>query len=440
MDLKDLKKPLDLSTCQNFLTNCTANLTTCLNEEKSRLFDNPACDGVSEGEYDLALHIGSVFIILAVSIIGSVIPILGRLVSKRLAFDPYVVAVGKAVGTGIVLGCALIHMLQPAAEALTSACVPIAFNTDYQAYAFMFCMIAALFMHTLESFIGFWSRKLKPAANPDAVDDADKLEQGRNSSSSPAGHGTTNNNPIVYENDGTITNDDTILDNNNNNNSPSSTSIPAPPSIPPPPPTVQQTSTTNNNPQQRSSSSLSGGHHHHHHHIHGPIPLRDEHLIQTYSMEFALTVHSIFIGMTIGIVRAEELISLLVALCFHQFFEGVALGARLADLPDSSLTVRQMVILVMIFSLSAPIGIIIGIIATSNVSENGVAYLLTQGIFDGLCAGILLYVGFQLLLHDFPNDSERLCSDKPREAARRIGMFVGLWSGAGFMAIIGKFL
>ncbi len=38
------------------------------------------------------------------------------------------------MGTGVVLACALVHMLQPSSQSLTSPCVPWEFNTDSNAY------------------------------------------------------------------------------------------------------------------------------------------------------------------------------------------------------------------------------------------------------------------------------------------------------------------
>ena len=59
------------------------------------------------------------------------------------------------MGTGVVLACALVHMLQPSAQSLTSVCVPTEFNTDYPAYAFLFAMLAALVMQFVEVGVGY---------------------------------------------------------------------------------------------------------------------------------------------------------------------------------------------------------------------------------------------------------------------------------------------
>ena len=77
--------------------------------------------------------------------------------------------------------------------------------------------------------------------------------------------------------------------------------------------------------------------------------------IEAYLLEFAVTIHSIFIGMAIGISDDSSLNVLLPALVFHQFFEGIALGSRLADAKFGSYLQESMLIL--IFSISASVGI-----------------------------------------------------------------------------------
>lgn len=68
-----------------------------------------------------------------------------------------------------------------------------------------------------------------------------------------------------------------------------------------------------------------------------------------------------------------------------------------------------------------------------------------QGTFDGVCGGILLYIGYALLTHDFPEDARLHCgpgsviSSAPRQWKRR-AMYACLWIGAGFMAYIGKYM
>jgi solute carrier family 39 (zinc transporter), member 1/2/3 len=118
--------------------------------------DDP-CQSENVGDYDMPLHIAAVFIILATSLLGAALPLINKIFFKG-PVGTYVITIGKCSGTGVVLACALMHMLQPANEALTSPCVPAAFNTVYPAYAFLFAMLASLTMHFIESMVKLGSR------------------------------------------------------------------------------------------------------------------------------------------------------------------------------------------------------------------------------------------------------------------------------------------
>ena len=83
------------------------------------------------------------------SLVGVAFPLAAKYISK-LKVHPFIVIVAKCAGTGVILSVSLIHMLLPANESLTSPCAPVAFNTDYGAYAYLFAMIAAIFMHFLD--------------------------------------------------------------------------------------------------------------------------------------------------------------------------------------------------------------------------------------------------------------------------------------------------
>ena len=149
-------------------------------------------------------------------------------------------------------------------------------------------------------------------------------------------------------------------------------------------------------------------------------------------MEFGVTVHSIFIGLAVGVASDDDLRSLLVALVFHQFFEGVALGSRLAAADFATSLEATMSF---VFTISAPVGIAIGaaIVGTSQLDAGSPTFLLTQGSFDGICGGILLYLGFGLLFVDFPRDLENAKGWRVR-----VGFMISLWTGAGLMAFIGE--
>lgn len=73
------------------------------------------------------------------------------------------------------------------------------------------------------------------------------------------------------------------------------------------------------------------GEHSHGGHVHSILLIKEQKIISAYMLEFGVTVHSVFIGLENGIVAEDELKRLLVALCCHQFFEGLALGSRIVE-------------------------------------------------------------------------------------------------------------
>ena len=76
-------------------------------------------------------------------------------------------------------------------------------------------------------------------------------------------------------------------------------------------------------------------------------------------VELGIAVHSLIIGIALGIAN-DEFIPLLVALCIHQFFEGIAVASVLAQFKFkgkwTSITVA------VIFVLSTPVGAMIGLL------------------------------------------------------------------------------
>ena len=167
-------------------------------------------------------------------------------------------------------------------------------------------------------------------------------------------------------------------------------------------------------------------------------------LVNLVLVELGFSLHSVFVGLAVANAAEEDFRGLLGAICFHQFFEGLALSARLAA---TGLSWQRDAIFGAIFSLSGPLGIAIGLFATSTTSLNSGAYLETQGLLDSIGAGIMLYLGFSMLLVDFPVDMAALCDHrtgagdgKHTAALMRASMFAALCVGMIGMAVLGKYL
>ena len=83
------------------------------------------------------LRIASIFILLACSVAGLLPSLMGK---RASGLASRAITLCKTVGTGVVLSCALIHMLLPAVESLTSECVPASVSEDYPALAYLIAL------------------------------------------------------------------------------------------------------------------------------------------------------------------------------------------------------------------------------------------------------------------------------------------------------------
>ena len=90
--------------------------------------------------------------------------------------------------------------------------------------------------------------------------------------------------------------------------------------------------------------------------------------MQITLIEGGILFHSVFVGMTISIT-AEGFIVLLIAIVFHQMFEGLGLGSRIAAVPYPSNSWKPWA-LVVAFGTTAPIGQAIGLLSRGSYDPN----------------------------------------------------------------------
>ncbi|XP_054816708.1 zinc transporter 1-like isoform X1 [Prosopis cineraria] len=126
------------------------------------------------------------------------------------------------------------------------------------------------------------------------------------------------------------------------------------------------------------------------------------HRIISQVLEIGIVVHSVIVGISLGAAGSIDAIkTLLVALSFHQFFEGMGLGGCISQAKFKS---RATAIMATFFSLTTPTGIAIGMGISSVYEENSATSLIVEGIFNSAAAGILIYMALvDLLAADFMN-------------------------------------
>ena len=152
-----------------------------------------------------------------------------------------------------------------------------------------------------------------------------------------------------------------------------------------------------------------------------------------FILEFGVIFHSVFIGLTLA-VSGDEFITLYIVLVFHQMFEGLGLGARLATVPWPKSKKWTPYVLGFAYGLSTPIAIAIGLGVRTSYPPESRTTLLTNGVFDSISAGILIYTGLvELMAHEFMFSPYM----QKGPLGRMLSAFFLMVLGAGLMALLG---
>lgn len=146
-----------------------------------------------------------------------------------------------------------------------------------------------------------------------------------------------------------------------------------------------------------------------------------------YLFELGCVFHSVIIGVSLGIALTyEDIIPLLVALCFHQFLEGLILGLALVR---SSLGRIKQICMAVAYALTCPAGVAIGIGVAYGYDSHSVTARAVQGTLNGIAAGMLLYLGSMWVLTG-------LWSPQLVKPWHRVASFSALVVGAACMAVL----
>lgn len=158
-------------------------------------------------------------------------------------------------------------------------------------------------------------------------------------------------------------------------------------------------------------------------------------MLQCLLLEAGILFHSVFIGMAISVATGPAFIVFLIAISFHQSFEGLALGSRIAAIHFPKSSFRPW-LMVMAYGLTTPIGQAIGLIVHKLYDPASMAGLLVVGFMNAISSGLLLYAGLvQLLAEDFLTEK----SYRVLKGRKRLHAYLCVVAGALLMAIVGAF-
>jgi zinc transporter 1/2/3 len=164
----------------------------------------------------------------------------------------------------------------------------------------------------------------------------------------------------------------------------------------------------------------------------------DEHfaaqMTAIFILEFGVIFHSVFIGLTLAVAGAEFNV-LYIVLVFHQTFEGLGLGSRLATAEWPKRKAWMPWVLGAAYGFTTPIAIAIGLGVRTTFTPGSQRTQIVNGVFDSISAGILIYTGLvELMAHEFMFNPEM------RRSSIKMMLFAYfcMCLGAGLMALLGK--
>lgn len=362
-------------------------------------------------DYNKPLHIGAIFIIFATSVAGATLPLIVRRFATNI--DNIYFSCGKLFGAGVILATGFIHMFPGADKNLTSPCLSTAFTKDYTSYSGLFAMLAIFFVQGMQVTASIYlqenSRKKRQGA----------AAAGGHSHGAPKK--TADGNP-TKESGFEIDGDDPMVTVS---------------------PVYPFDHDDKHAPKTVEGAKATTARHDHTTHVHGGeadsghahaiiFDARVEKRVGTYILELGIASHSIIIGVALGVAEDSEFRTLLIALIFHQFFEGLSLATVVLESDfRSKLTPLLMVLF---YGLTTPTGVAIGVGVHDTYDGNAVGTLVSTGVLDAVSAGILIYDALVNIIT--PHISCPLFRDTTH--ARRFLQMLCLWVGAGIMSLIGR--
>ena len=262
-------------------------------KEKKMSEASEDCQLNIDANYDLGLHIGSIFVIGAFSFLGTVIPLV---LKKYFSMSSLIFQSAKLVGAGVILSTAFNHLLAESFETLTSPCSGI----DFFALAGVCALMGVLFTLIVQLIA---SEALTSVVARQETDSATA---------------TLNNGDDLSHNN--HTND--IL---NGANGASSREVECLGDIK----IIQIGESAVQDDSCRKIHSHPAHIDSGHDHSHGGLIVHSNR-VTAYLLELGIGLHSVLIGISLGLAR-DEFTSLFIALVFHQFFEGIGLSSVVSE-------------------------------------------------------------------------------------------------------------
>jgi zinc transporter 1/2/3 len=157
---------------------------------------------------------------------------------------------------------------------------------------------------------------------------------------------------------------------------------------------------------------------------------------QSQVLQLGIMLHSLVIGFTLALASGADFESLVTAILFHQIFEGLSLGIRIAALPPPADSQRPSLwwlhpVLALLFALTTPAGIISGLFVFGNSSgghkgTTGAGAKIAEGVLCAISAGMLIYAAcVEMLAADIVLDPTLWRASKRRQLVALASVVLG---------------
>ncbi|KAF7713223.1 Uncharacterized protein PECH_002209 [Penicillium ucsense] len=421
------------------------------------------CGSGKRGDYNTSLHIMALFLILGLSTFACSFPVLARRfpglpIPRRFLF------ISRHFGTGVLIATAFVHLLPTAFVSLTDPCLPRFWSRTYRAMAGFVAMVSVFAVVLVEMFFAMkgaghvhgtdYDTLMGDNNGRDSMDDFQNNESsyGHLGARSPSGnvfmeslrqsddHGgaerISGSSHELFRSSLSAArpklkreqiDDDDDLDDDIEGLDPYADDIPINGQA--------QQSMHSRNPHHTSGGDLTFQTHDE---MGSPLQNPQRQLLQCLLLEAGILFHSIFIGMALSVATGTSFMVLLIAISFHQTFEGFALGSRIAGLiPDLfSPSSPKPWLMCLAYGTTTPIGQAIGLVLHNLYDPASATGLLMVGITNAISSGLLLFAGLvELLAEDFLSES----SYATLKGRRRVEACISVACGALLMAFVGAF-
>ncbi|EMD38804.1 hypothetical protein CERSUDRAFT_47146 [Gelatoporia subvermispora B] len=339
--------------------------------------DSVDCSPGGGSDTFFGLRVASVFIILATSMFGALFPVLARRSPRISPLIPHrVFETAKYFGSGVIIATAFIHLLDPATDELTSPCLSPAWQEYPYALAIALCSIFMIFILELVAF-RWGTAKL---AKLGITHDAHGHGVGGHAAHGPEGAKSEETSAVQEKYDIDL--------------------------------------------EAEAIAAAKNG---------AVVENPTAQIIGVAILEFGVLLHSVLIGLTLAV--DEEFKVLFIVIIFHQMFEGLGVGSRLAYLKLPQNYRFAPIVGALLYGITTPIGIAVGLGVRTTYNPNTATASIVSGVLDAFSAGILIYTGLvELMAHEFLFNKE-MQNASNKKLAYAIGCMM---LGAGLMALLGK--